>query len=214
MIPRQLKCPTFIQFTFCAVGSPTVSSEVSSSSSSFSHSTSGPSRTWAVAFLQDSGLLPKSKRKLVSKLQIRWWNYINDEGESTWVFESRAKEDQHRLSTTEVSFFHPSNPGLYKMQGVNILDGSRCCPCFLDSLLFHCNLLPKAEMACLGGEYFISIQYCEEILNLLFKVIGLSLSLSNLLGYLRCRLGRTESTSALISGVANQYLQVKHKHTF
>ena len=43
----------------------------------------------------------------MSKLQIRWWNYINDEGESTWVFESRAKEDQHRLSTTEVSFFTP-----------------------------------------------------------------------------------------------------------
>ena len=33
---------------------------------------------------------------------FRWWNYINDEGESTWVFESRPKEDQHRLSTTEV----------------------------------------------------------------------------------------------------------------
>ena len=55
--------------------------------------------------------------------------------------------------------FHPSNPGLNILQGVNILGGSRCCPCFLDSLLFHCNFLPKAEMACVGGEYFISIQY-------------------------------------------------------
>ena len=42
-------------------------------------------------------------------------------------------------------------------------------------------------------------------------MIGLTLSVSNLLGYLRCRLGRTESTSALISGVANQYLQVGFK---
>ena len=130
---------------------------------------------WAVAFLLDSGLLPKSKRELVSKLQIRWWNYINDEGESTWVFESRAKEDQHRLSTTEVSFFHPSNPGLDILQGVNILGGSRCCPCILDSLLFHCNLLPKAQMACVGGEYFISIQYFEEIL---IRSLRLSDSLS------------------------------------
>ena len=98
--------------------------------------------------------------------------------------------------------------------GVNILDGSRCCTCFLDSLLFYSNLLPQVEMACVGGEYFLFKQYIEKTLDLLsIKVIGLSLSLSNLLGYLRCRLGRTESTSALISGVANQYLQVKHKHT-
>ena len=69
-------------------------------------------------------------------------------------------------------------------------------------------------MACVGGEYFLFDQYIKETLDLLLiKVIGLSLSLSNLLGYLRCRLGRTESTSALISGVANQYLQVKHKYT-
>ena len=72
-------------------------------------------------------------------------------------------------------FFHPSNPGLNILQGVNILGGSRCCPCFLDSLLFHCNLLPKAEMACVGGEYFISIQYFEEIL---IRSLRLSDSLS------------------------------------
>jgi len=104
---------------------------------------------------------------------LRWWNYINDEGESTWVFESRPKEDQHRLSTTEVSIFWA---------------GLVAAPAFW--VLF-----------------FFTAIFSLKLKWLVLVVIGLSLSVSNLLGYLRCRLGRTESTSALISGVANQYLQ-------
>jgi len=55
--------------------------------------------------------------------------------------------------------------------------------------------------------FFFTAIFSLKLKWLVLVVIGLSLSLSNLLGYLRCRLGRTESTSALISGVANQYLQ-------
>ena len=68
-------------------------------------------------------------------------------------------------------------------------------------------------MAGAGGEHFLFLVNVDKFFfNFEIKyiqVIGLSLSVSNLLGYLRCRLGRTESTSALISGVANQYLQVR-----
>jgi len=104
---------------------------------------------------------------------LRWWNYIDDSGESTWVFESRGKEEQHRLSTTEVSIFWA---GLVFAPVLWVL--------FLITALLSLRL-----------KWMVLV------------VIGLTLSLSNLLGYLRCRLGKTESTSALISGVANQYLQ-------
>ncbi len=42
---------------------------------------------------------------------------------------------------------------------------------------------------------------------LVLVVIGLALSLSNLLGYLRCRLGQTESLTSSVSKVANSYMQ-------
>ena len=98
--------------------------------------------------------------------------------------------------------------------GVNILGWSHCCSCPLGSFLFHCNLFPQTQVACASGEYSIlhipNNQHFRKDSNNYYQVIGLTLSVSNLLGYLRCRLGRTESTSALISGVANQYLQVRH----
>ena len=97
--------------------------------------------------------------------------------------------------------------------GVNILGWSHCCSCPLGSFLFHCNLFPQTQVACASGEYSIlhipNNQHFRKDSNNYYQVIGLTLSVSNLLGYLRCRLGRTESTSALISGVANQYLQVR-----
>ena len=98
--------------------------------------------------------------------------------------------------------------------GVNILGWSHCCSCPLGSFLFHCNLFPQTQVACASGEYTIlhipNNPHFRKDSNNYYQVIGLTLSVSNLLGYLRCRLGRTESTSALISGVANQYLQVRH----
>ena len=124
----------------------------------------------------------------MSKLQIRWWNYINDEGESTWVFESRAKEDQHRLSTTEVSkscllnvyletteFYHNTLQlsifliGLMIFSilivsifsGVNILGWPRCCSSFLGSFLLHSNLLSEAQMAGAGGKHFHIPRNCN-----------------------------------------------------
>ena len=36
---------------------------------------------------------------------LRWWNYINDAGESQWVFESRSNEASEKYSSTEVYIF-------------------------------------------------------------------------------------------------------------
>ena len=44
--------------------------------------------------------------------------------------------------------------------------------------------------------------------SVILPVAGLALSLSNLMGYLRCKMGKTDSVSSVMSGVANQYFQV------
>ena len=36
---------------------------------------------------------------------LRWWNYINDSGESEWVFESRSEDSADKVSSTEVYIF-------------------------------------------------------------------------------------------------------------
>jgi len=36
---------------------------------------------------------------------LRWWNYIDDEGKSIWVYESRDKTQQRRHNTREVRIF-------------------------------------------------------------------------------------------------------------
>jgi hypothetical protein len=33
---------------------------------------------------------------------VRWWNYIDEEGKSVWVFEARNGDSQKLLSTTEI----------------------------------------------------------------------------------------------------------------
>merc|ERR1712130_812340 len=36
---------------------------------------------------------------------LRWWNYVNDEGSSVWVFEKGGEEVDMRLSKAEVQIF-------------------------------------------------------------------------------------------------------------
>eukprot|EP00092_Neocalanus_flemingeri_P025133 GFUD01027255.1.p1 GENE.GFUD01027255.1~~GFUD01027255.1.p1 ORF type:complete len:208 (+),score=51.31 GFUD01027255.1:42-665(+) len=55
--------------------------------------------------------------------------------------------------------------------------------------------------------FFFTALFSFKLKWLVLVIIGLTLSCSNLLGYLRCKLGKTDSTAAMLSGVANQYLQ-------
>ena len=36
---------------------------------------------------------------------LRWWNYINEAGESEWVFEARTEDSAQKMSSTEVYIF-------------------------------------------------------------------------------------------------------------
>merc|ERR550525_1606151 len=105
---------------------------------------------------------------------LRWWNYIDNSGESQWVFESRAKDDTvQKLSSTEIYIFWA---GLVAAPAIWVL-------------------------------FFFTALFSFKLKWLVLVIIGLSLSGSNLLGYLRCRMGQTDNTATMLSGVANTYLQ-------
>ena len=107
---------------------------------------------------------------------LRWWNYIDEAGDSKWVFESRTEDSAsiESLSSTEVYIFWA---------------GLIFAPVFW--VLF-----------------FFTALFSFKLKWLVLVIIGLTLSGSNLLGYLRCRMGKTDNTANMLSGVANQYLQV------
>ncbi|CAB4068379.1 unnamed protein product [Lepeophtheirus salmonis] len=36
---------------------------------------------------------------------LRWWNYVDENGEARWIFESRGKDSEHVHSSTEIKIF-------------------------------------------------------------------------------------------------------------
>ena len=82
---------------------------------------------------------------------LRWWNYINDEGASTWVFESRNGQASHLLSKAEVRI-----------------------------LWFALVLAPALWLV-----FFLTAVFGFKFQWLVLVIIGLTLSTSNLLGYMR-----------------------------
>lgn len=104
---------------------------------------------------------------------LRWWNYIDDEGNSRWMFEARNGQSHVYLSKTEISIFWSA-----------LIAAPTLWLVFLLFAFFRFNF-----------------QW------LILVVIGLSLSLSNLLGYLRCRMGRTDNVASAMSGMANAYMR-------
>merc|ERR1719510_237272 len=103
---------------------------------------------------------------------LRWWNYIDENGDSQWMFEKRNGDSQHLLSATEVRFFW-----------VALVAAP-----FLWLILF------------LTAFFSFKFQW------LVLVTIGLTLSGSNMLGYLRCKMGGGMGEGS-ISGMANAYIQ-------
>ena len=68
--------------------------------------TSGQSKTSLAVLWRDSGeemMLFLERKKLL--IDARWWNYVNEEGSSVWVFEKGGDEVDMRLSKAEVQIF-------------------------------------------------------------------------------------------------------------
>lgn len=105
---------------------------------------------------------------------LRWWNYVDDNGESKWVFEAGVKNGDaaQRFSSTESKIFWT---------------GLVTAP-LLWVLLF------------LVAIFRFNFKW------LVLVIIGVSLTGSNLFGYLRCKMGKTDLSGAA-SGVANSYMR-------
>ncbi|KAK7070046.1 Golgi apparatus membrane protein TVP23 B [Halocaridina rubra] len=104
---------------------------------------------------------------------LRWWNYIDDEGQSHWVFEARKGGLQGRVSQTEVRVFWAALVVFPIIWSILFLIA-----------LFSFNL--KWAMVVL---------------------IALTLSGSNLYGYLRCKLGKSDSITQSIKNMASGLVQ-------
>ncbi|XP_042229174.1 uncharacterized Golgi apparatus membrane protein-like protein CG5021 isoform X2 [Homarus americanus] len=100
---------------------------------------------------------------------LRWWNYIDDEGQSHWVFEAH----KGRVSQTEVRVFWVALvvfPVIW-------------------SILF---------LIAIG---FFKFRWAMVVL------IALSLTGSNLYGYVRCKFGKSESISQSFKNMASGLVQ-------
>ena len=121
---------------------------------------------------------------------LRWWNYIDNNGESQWVFESRAKDDTvQKLSSTEIYIFWA---------------GLIAAPAIWVGLIIKFVFFIFSSFQVL---FFFTALFSFKLKWLVLVIIGLSLSGSNLFGYLRCRMGQTDTTANMLSGMANTYLQ-------
>lgn len=104
---------------------------------------------------------------------LRWWNYINEEGQSQWVFEARNGNSKQFLSKNEIRIFWTAlivAPALWVI-------------------------------------FFLTAFFRFNFQWLVLVVIGLTLSTSNLLGYLKCSMGHTDSAQSSMTSMANTYMR-------
>ncbi|KAG0725386.1 Golgi apparatus membrane protein TVP23 B [Chionoecetes opilio] len=100
---------------------------------------------------------------------LRWWNYIDDEGQSHWVFEAK----KGRVSTMEVRVFWVALVVF---------------PVFWSIIFFIAVVFSKFQWA-------------------IVVLIALTLTGSNLYGYVRCKLGKSDSISDSFKNMASGLVQ-------
>ena len=100
---------------------------------------------------------------------LRWWNYVNEEGESVWRFESSQEDQNIKFSRAEIQIF------------------------WAGLIVF------PVVWVCL----FFTALFTFKLKWMVLVVIGLVFTVSNLVGFLRCRMGSS------MAGAANQYVQVR-----
>ncbi|XP_060868741.1 uncharacterized Golgi apparatus membrane protein-like protein CG5021 isoform X1 [Metopolophium dirhodum] len=112
---------------------------------------------------------------------LRWWNYVDDDGVSHWVYESRKSANimsslcqqgsvQHRVNSSEYRIFWA---GLWSVTGMWIL-------------------------------FFITSFFSINFKWMLLVSIALTLNIANLHGYIKCKGGNQENMG--ISSMASSFI--------
>ncbi|KAJ8037544.1 Golgi apparatus membrane protein TVP23-like B [Holothuria leucospilota] len=104
---------------------------------------------------------------------LRWWNHVDEDGSSHWVFESRKAGSKTQETSTESRIFWL---------------GLVIPPILWFILVFSTMFNPTW---------------------LLIPILGLSLSFSNLYGYLRCKAGAKQQLSSFATQFLGQQLMMK-----
>jgi len=96
---------------------------------------------------------------------LRWWNYVDDNGRSKWVFESRPEHEKDMINSQEATLF------------------------WLTLYLFPA----------LWALFFIVAVFSLRFKWMVLVIIAIILNLSNLYGYIRCKIGKKQKLSTAAS---------------
>jgi hypothetical protein len=122
---------------------------------------------------------------------LRWWNYIDGEGKSIWVYESRVR--QRKFSSDFLDFHITFYPRQDKSQVHK--HNAREVRIFWLGLV----LAPA-----LWSLFFIVALFGLKFKWLLVVAIALSLNFANLFGYLRCKFGSGSNLKDATFGFAKK----------
>ena len=101
---------------------------------------------------------------------LRWWNYVNDKGQSVWNFESSSAEDQIKFSKAEIQIFWF---GLIIFPVIWVR--------FFMVPVIYRNFISQHYQTCL----LLTAFFTFKIKWVVLVIMSLVLSGSNLFGYLR-----------------------------
>jgi len=123
---------------------------------------------------------------------LRWWNYVDDEGKSHWIFENRTNTQQNQNEQNNSANVDPIFAKFSQENDPNRLQNLTGS----DATVFWMGLfIPPI----LWFMFLFSSIFSFNVHWVLFIVMALVMSGSNLYGYIRCRFGNNLNYGSVIS---------------
>lgn len=122
---------------------------------------------------------------------LRWWNHVDSEGKSHWIYEARKVSTKVKLLSHTIEIFLLQEGDLRKVHPA-------------ESRVFWTTLIafPVAWVI-----LFILALFRFSFRWLVLDCIALSLNGANLYGYLRCKLGKGTNLTGAASSYANGFFR-------